>query len=122
MPKINTTATTPFKSEFGEYAFIGAYDPVTLLTDGTQRIINNVQTLDIPTLDNNQMKGIRAYFQVPAGSDVIITINDTLTDINSINADDTSSTVIYNLSGVKVANQRLSKGVYIINGKKIVVK
>lgn len=122
VPKINTTATTPLKSEFGEYAFIGAYDPVTLLTDGTQRLINNVQTLDIPTLDNNQMKGIRAYFQVPASSDVIITINDTLTDINSINADDASSTVIYNLSGVKVANQGLSKGVYILNGKKIVVK
>ena len=48
-----------------------------------------------------------------------VEINDT--GINSLRAVSQSSTA-YDLHGRKVTADRLSKGVYIINGKKVVVK
>lgn len=122
VPNVSVTAETPLKSEIGEYAFVGTYDPATLLTDGSQRIINKNLTLDIPTADRNRIKGLRAYFQVPAENDVKISINGIVTDINSINAGGVSEKAVYNLSGVRMTGKSLAKGVYIVDGRKIAVR
>lgn len=122
VPNVSATAETPLKSEFGEYAFVGVYDPVTLQTDGSQRTINKNLALDIPSADNSLLKGLRAYFQVPADKDVKLNINGITTDITSVNAGETDSENVYNLSGVRIKNKDLTKGIYIINGKKIIKK
>lgn len=122
VPNVSVTAETPLKSEFGEYAFVGVYDPVTLQTDGSQRIINKDIALDIPTADNSLLKGLRAYFQVPADKDVLLNINGVTTGITSVNAGKTDAESVYNLSGIRIDNKNLTKGIYIINGKKIVIK
>lgn len=122
VPNVSATAETPLKSEFGEYAFVGVYDPVTLQTDGSQRTINKNLALDIPSADNSLLKGLRAYFQVPADKDVKLNINGVTTDITSVNAGETDSDSVYNLSGVRIKNKDLTKGIYIINGKKIIKK
>ena len=64
----------------------------------------------------------RAYLTAPAGSNVkAIFFDDTATGINGINAGgDFENAVIYNLSGQRVSNP--SKGIYIVNGKKVLVK
>jgi hypothetical protein len=56
--------------------------------------------------------------------EVIITFVDAETlGIRDINADDLSNANIYTVNGVKVNTaNRLQKGIYIVNGKKIVVK
>ena len=56
--------------------------------------------------------------------EVIITFVDAETlGIRDINADDLSNAKIYTVNGVKVNTaNRLQKGIYIVNGKKIVVK
>lgn len=122
VPNVSATVETPLKSEFGAYAFVGVYDPVTLQTDGSQRTINKNLALDIPTADNSLLKGLRAYFQVPADKDVKLNINGITTDITSVNAGETDSDSVYNLSGVRIKNKDLTKGIYIINGKKIIKK
>ena len=42
--------------------------------------------------------------------------------VDSINAADNAPVVIYNLQGVRVSNDNLRPGLYIINGKKVAVK
>lgn len=50
-----------------------------------------------------------------------LTISNPATGINGIEADNASKTV-YNLQGVKVNSDILAPGLYIINGKKVMVK
>ena len=57
-------------------------------------------------------------------------LDERVTGINNVNADVVKKNIsygVYNLSGVRVANdlnslRSLSKGIYIFNGKKYVVK
>lgn len=61
---------------------------------------------DVPELDSNA-KGVRFYF------------NDTTTGIGSLNTEQTSAKA-YDLAGRRVT--ATAKGIYIVNGKKIVLK
>lgn len=123
VPNVSTTAEQPLKAEMGEYAFVGVYDPATLSTDGSQRVMNETTlALDSPEADNSELKGLRAYFQVPADKDVLVSINGVTTGIDDIDTGDASVKVVYNLSGVRMKNENLAKGIYIVNGKKVVVK
>ena len=68
------------------------------------------------------MKGFRAYFDLPAGATARLAIYDEATGITTIlDAKELSNDgKVYNLNGQRVENAR--KGLYIVNGKKIVVK
>lgn len=79
------------------------------------------------------IKGLRAYFLFPNSSEGIITQaklnidDDSTTGINSvnvINANHSNETNIYTLSGQQVSkNQKtLKPGIYLKNGKKIMVR
>lgn len=48
--------------------------------------------------------------------------NEEYSGINSVEADKADADVIYNLNGMRVGKSNLTKGVYIINGKKVIVK
>lgn len=45
-----------------------------------------------------------------------------VTGVNTVGAEINAEEVIYNLQGVRVSGDNLSKGIYIINGKKVLVK
>lgn len=68
------------------------------------------------------MKGFRAYFQLPAGANNarMIIDGEEVTSISAINAIGQDNNAAYNLNGQRV--NRTAKGIYIVNGKKIVVK
>ena len=57
-----------------------------------------------------------------AAIEYMFTVGDDSTGINAIESGDTAAKTIYNLNGVKVNENNLGKGVYIINGKKVVIK
>ena len=65
------------------------------------------------------------YFEVPVDATSInlsiVVSKDTTTGVNEI-AVDAADAVIYNLNGVRVEKNNLTKGIYIVNGKKISVK
>lgn len=82
--------------------------------------------------DGNLQKGgagatiaaFHAYLNVinPASTPARIAINgSTLTVINGVTADKVANTAVYDLSGRRVYG-KLQKGLYIMNGKKVVVK
>ena len=60
---------------------------------------------------------------LPAGvKGVSFVIDDELTPVQPLTADGDSPANIFDLNGRKMVNGRLPKGVYIINGKKVMVK
>ena len=70
------------------------------------------------------MKAFRAYFILPEGSEgaklVIEGVNDEATAIDAAEVFDNQDGDIYDLSGRKVSHAQ--KGIYIQNGKKVVIK
>lgn len=81
----------------------------------------------MPTAEGNTIKGMRAYITVPAGSDVktiMLNIAGTLVGIDEIVTENADNGKIYNLNGQYVGNNAdsLNKGLYIKNGKKVIIK
>lgn len=62
-----------------------------------------------------------AYLNVDKQLDAVAFDGSTVTAINGIAADKVADTAVYDLSGRRV-NGKLQKGLYIMNGKKVVVK
>ena len=73
---------------------------------------------------NASIKGFRAYFELPTGSAApSISFEDTTTGITEVHGSEfmvNDSDAVYNLNGQKVQNAH--KGLYIVNGRKVVVK
>jgi hypothetical protein len=128
-----TMASTETPTDTGDsnYKFIGVYNQkkfseseatksLILVTDG--KLVNPVK--------ETTMKALRAYFTYPGTSDgagvaprlVIDGVETALTEV--ISSEEISDGRIYNLRGMYVGNDasRLAKGVYIMNGKKVIIK
>ena len=68
------------------------------------------------------MKGLRGYFTgVPAGARAFFIGEDSTTGIQTLTVEESAVEGTYNLQGQKVSNVK-QRGIYIINGKKQVVK
>lgn len=93
----------------------------------------NYYVLDHPSYPNQfikvtdlQLSGGRAYLEMPkslgvGGAKAIITLEDDVTDgIKLIDGDEQNAGKIYDILGRKVENT--TKGIYIVNGKKVVIK
>lgn len=109
------------------YAFCGTYSPKALATDGTELFVTTEGKLNKPTAKGNTIKGMRAYITVPAGSDaktIMLNIAGTLVGIDEVVTENADNGKIYNLNGQYVGNNAdsLSKGLYIKNGKKVIIK
>ena len=72
------------------------------------------------------MKGMRAYFDVYdyTGSEAKVNIGGGLSSIGQLMNGEAITGKVYNLNGQYVGNtlDGLAKGLYIINGKKYIVK
>ena len=119
---VTLSATDAQKITHNGYSFVGAYSPTELNTDKTHRFLTTDNKLGYPSSDAAKtIKGMRAYFEVPVNADARLIIDDETTGINNVRgkiADGRSD--IYNLNGQKVLNP--TKGLYVVNGKKMVIK
>jgi len=107
--------------ENGDYAFVGTYSPYEMALDKTERFLGDGDNLYYPESsdDNaNKLRGMRAFFRVPADSNVNISIIDS-DGIEEITVSSNDG-AWYSLSGQRVAKPQ--HGIYIHNGKKVVVK
>lgn len=99
-----------FKSSNPEVAIVSATSQtITLLGEGETTITAAFAG------DRNFFAGSASY--------TLVVINEPGTAIGSITADSLNQTDrVYNLQGARVDVKHLSKGVYVVNGKKVVVK
>lgn len=124
---VDITAKNPTPVTWGNYTFTGTFTTKTFTSadNTTSRFVANENKLKTPK-ENSTMKALRAYFTVPSTSPArSFTIDgfedDTTTSISeeTMVKGETSPNKIYNLAGQRVAQP--TKGLYIVNGKKIVL-
>lgn len=114
----------PAKVEHDGYALVGTYNPYELTAlDYTKLFVGANNTLYTPNA-TGKMKGLRAYFEIPS-EDVSNTISiedGDVTGISHVAAGEQTNAKVYNLNGQRMDGGSLPKGVYIVNGKKIIKK
>ena len=122
-------SSTPAQNvEEGDYSFNAVYGRTNIYTeDKTHRFLKSDGYLYWPTDEEaGYLKGMRAYFVVPAGaSNVKVNPDGTLTFIDDVQGTDSDGQgTIYDLSGRRVGNdlRSLPRGLYIVNGKKVYVQ
>gem|GEM_PF-258000 len=106
----------------------GIYNHVTLVQDKTNIYIGAGNKFYYPAdAEACQMNGLRAYFIVPEGTDIKklrANLDGATTSLGEIFDTEESNTSVYNLQGQCVGNSlsTLKSGIYVQNGKKVVVK
>ena len=126
---ITLKATTPetVTSNDGQYSFVAVYSPKTLTVDKTERYLSTDESLNYPvSADNkaNLLKGLHAYYRVPATAIVKISFSSTSDAITHPYMLTNKVMKVYNLNGQYVGSMlnNLPKGVYIVNGHKLIIK
>lgn len=107
----------------------GIYNQILLKTDKTELFLgdNDLFYYPIDNVDARTIGGLRAYFIVPQGTDIKklrANLDGTPTSLDTIFDTEESNAPVYNLQGQCVGNslRALKSGIYIQNGKKVVVK
>lgn len=115
------TTSTPSTVTDDNYSFVGTFGPTALKTDGTNVFLGTDNVLYKPAAGSNMLKGIRAYFEIPSGASARISMDDSdeATGIKTLKSN-VDENKVYNLQGQQVS--RTAKGLYIINGKKVILK
>lgn len=126
---ITLKATKPetVTSNDGQYSFVAVYSPKTLALDKTERYLSTDKSLNYPvSVDNkaNLLKGLHAYYRVPATATVKISFSSTPNAITRPFMLTNKVMKVYNLNGQYVGStlNNLPKGVYIVNGHKLIIK
>ena len=118
-----TLTAQPAKSvAFGDYKFVATYSPKQLATDKTELFLTTDGKLGYPqTAADATLKGMRAYIQAPASANVALFVDGegTITGIETIDNSQMTIDNVYNLNGQRVTQPR--KGLFIVNGKKLII-
>ena len=106
------------------YSFVGTYTTKVLATDKTELFLGTDGKLAYPSDGSHAtIKGLRAYFVVPAAAPApmfSLDFGNGTTGIEAVKTVNNGDNIYYNLSGQRVAQP--GKGLYIVNGKKVIVK
>lgn len=125
--KIDMAAHPDLKVGADGYFMKGTYQATELNPDGTNLFLGDNNTFFRPSENDHRMKGTRVYFIIPRKAvDQVLsydteTIVDGIVDVE-VNSQSNSQKV-YNINGVYVGSslKSLTPGVYIVDGKKVVV-
>ncbi len=118
--KVIDTATPTLEGTY--FDFVGSYDASTTIAEGDYYLSTNM--LYKSTGLGSTIAGTRAYLQAKSTEARIANFSidgegGTTTGINVVEMAKDGEAV-YNLNGQKMENQNLRKGLYIINGRKVV--
>lgn len=125
--KIDMAAHPDLQVGADGYFMKGTYQATELKPDGTNLFLGDNNTFFRPSENDHRMKGTRVYFIIPRKAvDQVLsydteTIVDGIVDVE-VNSQSNSQKV-YNINGVYVGSslKNLTPGVYIVDGKKVVV-
>ena len=125
--KLEPGSNVEQKSSELSMSFNGIVSPYTFKkNDGTELFLDKNGNLRYPSTVGSQMKGMRAYFEVldGTGNEAKVNIGGGLSSIDKLMNGEAMTGKVYNLNGQYVGNtlDGLAKGLYIMNGKKYVVK
>lgn len=125
--KIDMAAQPNLRVGADGYFMQGTYQATELNPDGTNLFLGDNNTFFRPSENDHRMKGTRVYFIIPRKAVGKVLSYDTETIVDGIvdvevNSQSNSQKV-YNINGVYVGSslKNLAPGVYIVDGKKVVV-
>ena len=125
--KIDMAAHPDLQVGADGYFMKGTYQATELNPDGTNLFLGDNNTFFRPSENDHGMKGTRVYFIIPRKAVGKVLSYDTETIVDGIvdvevNSQSNSQKV-YNINGVYVGDnlRNLTPGVYIVDGKKVVV-
>ena len=135
---ISTSATTPANSQDGVVSFLGTYDAVTLAANDKSNIYFGSASKLLWPDDNVTLGAFRAYFKINDGAAAAKGITEFVIDfgeddevatgVNEAAADSSlftphsSLSGWYTVDGIRLGGKPSNKGMYIHNGKKVVVE
>ncbi len=124
---LKATKAQTVSSADGLYSFVATYSPATLALDKTERYLGSDGNLYYPTGTEgqaNRLKGLRAYYRVPATAGTKIAFFDETTGIALPKEQSQPCQFkVYNLNGQYLGSSLngLPKGLYIVNGRKVII-
>lgn len=110
------------------YSFVGIYNPKTFSVSDQERVLILANEAKFMKVNNNQrMKGMRAYFTIPAGTKaaaVRLMINNRPTALTEITTTPSTSEKIFYIDGTYAGSdiKNVKKGIVIKGGKKYWIK
>ena len=121
---VTISVTTPKKAGNDEYKFVGTYSPKTINEGEFGKIWGVTAEGKLAKINaDTTMKGLRAYFVFPTNTPAAkLNFDGETTGINNIETEATVNGKVYNLNGQYVGNSLngLKKGIYVVNGKKVI--
>ena len=107
-----------------DYKFVGTYSPKTITETEFGTIWGVTAEGKLAKINaNTTMKGLRAYFVFPTNAAAAkLNFDGETTGINNIETEAAVNGKVYNLNGQYVGNSLngLKKGIYVVNGKKVI--
>lgn len=110
------------------YSFVGIYNPKTFSDSDQERVLILASEAKFMRVNNGQrMKGMRAYFTIPAGTKaeaVRLMINNRPTALTEITTTPSTSEKIFYIDGTYAGSdiKNVKKGIVIKGGKKYLMK
>lgn len=110
------------------YSFVGIYNPKTFSGNDQERVLILASKAKFMRVNNGQrMKGMRAYFTIPAGTKaeaVRLMINNRPTALTEITTTPSTSEKIFYIDGTYAGSdiKNVKKGIVIKGGKKYLMK
>ena len=110
------------------YSFVGIYNPKTFSGNDQERVLILASEAKFMKVKNEQrMKGMRAYFTIPAGTKaeaVRLMINNRPTALTEITTTPSTSEKIFYIDGTYAGSdiKNVKKGIVIKDGKKYLMK
>lgn len=110
------------------YSFVGIYNPKTFSGNDQKRVLILASEAKFMRVNNGQrMKGMRAYFTIPAGTKaeaVRLMINNRPTALTEITTTPSTSEKIFYIDGTYAGSdiKNIKKGLVIKGGKKYLMK
>lgn len=121
---VTISVTTPVEKGNDEYKFVGTYSPKKITKDEFGKIWGVTAQGKLAKINaDTTMKGLRAYFVFPTNTTAAkLNFDGETTGINNIETNATVNGKVYNLNGQYVGNSLngLKKGIYVVNGKKVI--
>ncbi|MBR1525754.1 MAG: choice-of-anchor D domain-containing protein [Prevotella sp.] len=111
---------------YGNAKFQGTFEPIPAPgMEGKYGVVPSTGHIKVGG-PNASLKGYRAYFELPEGTEasgISLDFGDgtVITGIEAVELLNGTADV-YDLNGRKMDNSNLQRGVYVINGKKVVIK
>jgi len=121
-------AAAPISVTHGDFTFTGTYEPVSMAGKYGVAKVDGVDKI-VPGGPNATVKGTRAYFTTTKAGvkEMALLIDGVATGVDAVEAASQECYDVYTPAGVQVRKgaaslDGLRKGLYIVNGKKMIIK